>query len=262
MIIPGYTLAFMMGLTLGLVGAGGSILAVPILVYCFSIKPTLATAYSLLIVGTTASLGALNYGFKQQICFKSALIFAIPAMITSWLTRALLLPTIPNQILSISKDNLIMLCFSLIMITAAVFMLKYKLKLSDPKIEPSLLQRILSSSLIGLVTGFVGAGGGFLIMPTLMTLFHLQIKQAIATSLLVITLNAFIGFSGDLFTGISLDWSLLSIFLAMTLSGIIAGSTAAKFVDGSKLRSIFAIFTLILGSILLCNQIFQILSCS
>ncbi len=259
--IAGYSLALLMGLTLGLIGAGGSILTVPILVYFLDVKPIMATAYSLLVVGTTALLGSLRYQRLGQVHIKEALTFAAPAMISVWLTRALLIPTMPVMILGISKDHLIMLIFSLLMITASYILLNDQPQsiASAEKSNLPLIKIILGAIFVGLLTGLVGAGGGFLIIPSLIALFGFSMKEAIGTSLAIITINSLLGFSGDLHHGITLDWQLLGLFLLMTLSGVIIGSKLSQQINGQKLKAGFAYFTLTIGILIFSDQLLEIL---
>lgn len=264
----GYALACMMGLTLGLIGAGGSILTVPILVYFFSVKPITATGYSLLIVGCTAFIGALNYWRKKRVRIQDALIFAIPAMIMVMITRQFILPSLPETILtttrlSLSKDIFIMLLFACLMLLAAVFMFK-PIKIKE-KQEPARsfstgVKLVSGSASIGLLTGMVGAGGGFLIIPTLIGLFGLGMYEAIGTSLAIIALNSLVGFTGDLFAGIELNWSLLSVFLMLTFLGMISGIYLNQYVNPEKLKKIFALFTLVTAFVIIYQEIQILLS--
>ena len=201
MVILGYILAVIMGLTLGLIGAGGSILTVPILVYLLGVKPVVATGYSLLVVGSAALTGAIRYYRHKLVNIRATLIFTAPAMLTVLATRTYIVPNIPDPIFGIAKDVFIMLLFAVLMIVVSVFMLRSPK--SKPERHPGMtfirtLKLILGSSGVGLLTGMVGAGGGFLIIPALITLFGLRMKEAIGTSLAVIAINSLIGFNGDI----------------------------------------------------------------
>ncbi len=257
----GYSLALFMGLTLGLIGAGGSILTMPILVYCLNIKPITATAYSLLVVGMTALFGSIRYQRMGHVRIKEALSFAIPSMSAAFITRAIIVPTLPVMIIGVSKDNFIMLLFSLLMITASGMLLKNGIK--DTPIKESykypFLYIITGSICVGLLTGLVGAGGGFLIIPSLIYLFAMPMKDAIGTSLVIIAMNSLIGINGDFHTGLSINWSLVGIFLIMTLLGVSLGSKMSEYIDGGKLKKLFALFTLTLGVAILFHQLLEIL---
>ena len=253
-----------MGTTLGLIGAGGSILTVPILVYFFKIPPLVATAYSLLIVGSTAFVGAISYHQKNLVNVKSAIIFTIPATLSVVFTRSLIVPNLPNQILEIPKEIFIMLLFAMLMILAATFMMRpIKIKTHQTTDNSlSLHKLIFGSAAIGFLTGMVGAGGGFLIIPTLISLFRLGMKEAIGTSLAIIATNSLIGFQGDLASGIKIDWSILSIFMALTIFGMLAGLFLSKNFDGQKLKKIFALFVIVVAISILLQETIQFINLS
>lgn len=247
-----------MGATLGLIGAGGSILTVPILVYFFKISPLTATTYSLLVVGVTALGGAAIYYRQKLIDFKVALIFAIPSSIAVFTTRSYIIPKLPAQIFFLTQENFIMLCFAVLMLLAAFFMLN-PLKAKEQKnkfIKVFLL--IFGGSAIGLLTGFVGAGGGFLIVPTLVLLFNLEMRNAIATSLTIIAANSLIGFKSDLFGGVNIDWKILTIFIFLTISGMFFGINFNKKINSDKLRKIFAAFIILISLSIFTDLILKI----
>tara|TARA_B110000879_G_scaffold210393_1_gene300411 strand:+ start:138 stop:905 length:768 start_codon:yes stop_codon:yes gene_type:complete len=252
-------MALVMGLILGLIGAGGSILTLPILVYLLSVPPKLATSYSLCIVGITALIGSLTYWKKGNVFFKEAIIFSMPAMFTTWITRSLILPSLPNSIGIFTTDTIIMLFFSGLMITSASIMLlsqtkstPYTSKLMSPKQWSKL---IFGSLCVGMITGFVGAGGGFLIFPSLIYFYGFSTKQAIGTSLTVITLNALLGFISDLSIGLVINWNLLILFMVMTILGVTVGALLSEKISEVKLKRFFAGFTLILGCIILTHEL-------
>lgn len=258
MLVLGYMLAVVMGLTLGLIGAGGSILTVPILVYLLGVKPVVATGYSLLIVGSAALTGAIRYHRNGLVNLKAAAMFAAPAMLTVLLTRRYLVPAIPDPIGGIPKDSVIMIFFAVLMMLVAALMLR------PPKVKPArspelnfkrVVKLVVGSAGVGLLTGSVGAGGGFLIIPTLIALFGLPIKEAIGTSLAIIAVNSLVGFNGDLASGIPLDWHLLGMFLAATLLGMWLGTSLGKRMDGAKLKKLFGVFTLLVGMGMLAEEL-------
>lgn len=263
LLIAGYFLALLMGLTLGLLGAGGSILTVPILVYFFRLPTETATGYSLLIVGITAFSGAWRYCLLGTVRFKDALIFAIPAMLVVRYTRGHIVPSLPPVMFHLPKDDFILVLFALLMLAAALFMFR-PLRASSAILQeaakqrfwPRLLLLLVGSACVGLLTGLVGAGGGFLIIPTLIGLFRLSVKEAIGTSLAIISMNSLVGFGGDLTRGIVLDWPMLLMFLALTSVGMWAGTSAAQFVEARKLRRLFGWFVLLVGVAMLADRIF------
>ena len=261
MVILGYILAVIMGLTLGLIGAGGSILTVPILVYLLGVKPVVATGYSLLVVGSAALTGAIRYYRHKLVNIRAALMFAAPAMLTVLATRTYIVPNIPDPIFGIAKDIVIMLLFAVLMVVVAIFMLQpVRVKAEKhPDMDFSrVVKLVLASSFVGLLTGMVGAGGGFLIIPALIALFGLHMKEAIGTSLAVIAINSLIGFNGDIAAGIPLDWRLLLIFLGLTLLGMWIGTTLGKTIEGEKLKKIFGAFTLLIGLAVLAKETYKI----
>jgi uncharacterized membrane protein YfcA len=260
----GYILAVFVGISLGLVGSGGSILAVPILVMIMGIDATLATAYSLFIVGSTALVGGIKSTLEKQVEFKTTLIFGIPSIISVYFTRGYILPQIPNSImtiggLEITKPILLMLLFAILMIAASYSMIKPLKKDLDlgfiPPVNYTLI--FIQSIFIGFITGLVGAGGGFLIIPALILFAHIPMKRAVGTSLLIITTNSAIGFIGALKTNSQIDWTLLSIFTAASIIGIFIGFRLAKKIDVVKLKKGFGVFILLMGFYIILDQIFM-----
>ncbi len=261
MIIFGYFAAILMGLILGLIGAGGSILTVPILVYCFKMPAFLATTYSLLIVGVTAFFGAISYQKKGLVDLKAALIFAVPAAFCVFLTRSFLIPNLPDFIFNIRKEDALMLGFAILMVVAAASMLKSKNSpekgIQDQK--TSFVKLVFGSGAIGSLTGFVGVGGGFLIVPTLINLFALDTKKAIGTSLVVIAANSFIGFKSDVIFGEKLDWLMLITLCLATLIGMILGIFLSHKINGLRLKKIFAYFVILVAILIFTQTLKQIL---
>ena len=260
MLASGYILITLMGFTLGLIGAGGSILAMPILVYLFKIDALLATNYSLFIVGLSALIGAYIYQRKNLINFDSLKVFIPSALVTLLISRLILLPNLPELIFTIKKEIIIMLIFAIIMILAAFSMInRRKIREIDSQESPKWVM-FLSSAISGFVAGLVGAGGGFIIVPTLILFFKINAKSAIATSLAIISINSLIGFAADIVGGFSPDWKMLSSFAFLTIIGMIFGSLLAEKLDTSKLKTAFAFFILILGFVILTQEILSILN--
>lgn len=257
----GYVASFVMGITLGLMGGGGSILTVPIMVYLFSISPTMATGYSLFVVGLTALIGSAMYIRKGDIDIKVGLFFAVPSIIGVTVSRSLIIPIIPEVIFSVSgitltKEILIMATFAALMVAASYSMIRKKPVQSSMKANPFLRYVIivLEGLVIGLIAGFVGAGGGFLIIPALVLLAGLPMKIAIGTSLMIIALQSLFGFAGDISRGITVDWALLGIVAIIAVSGIIVGSTIAHKIKEQKLKTAFGWFVLFMGVTILIEQ--------
>ena len=257
--ILGFFGAFIVGLILGLIGSGGSILSVPILVYLFGINRVTATAYSLFIVGTTSLIGSIKNLRKKLINYSSTLLFSFSAVITVYLTRKYVINLIPQTIinsrsLSLSKDQLIMLLFSLLMLVAGFLMIKRTPKtivgLKQTKtIAPNKLLIFAEGSLIGFLTGFIGAGGGFLIIPILVILSNLRMKVAIATSLAIISLKSLIGFLGDV-QNLEIEWLFLLTFTLISVIGIFIGQLFSQRVAEKKLKMIFGLFVIFIGLII------------
>ena len=257
--IIGYCLALFVGITLGLIGSGGSILTVPILVYLFHINPSLATSYSLFIVGIAALLGSYKHYLLGNLKIDAALNFGLPSIIVVLFTRNVLLPIIPDNLFTIgnlivSKSILLMLVFALLMIAASLSMIVSKNYSNQNIINKKRL--ILVGLLVGFVTGLLGAGGGFLIIPALIFFAGLSMKQAVGTSLFIIAINSLIGFTGDILNGISINTNLLSIFSLLAITGIFFGTYLSKKIDGNKLKPIFGWFVLVMGFYIVIKEIF------
>lgn len=263
MIVLGGFFAVLMGMTLSLIGAGGSIMTVPILVYIIGLPATIATAYSLFIVGSTALVGAISYWRRGEIFLAKSLLFAFPALIAVWCTRTVFLPSMPKTILNVSLDHWIMLFFAFLMLIASTLMFRSKNKQqlnSNAAISKSeFIKLIFGSISVGFITGIVGAGGGFLIIPSLVAIFKFTIKQAVGTSLAIIAINSLVGFGGDYTTGISLDWLLLSSFICCTISGIFIGSKISHKLNTQNIKLFFSFFSLLIGIGILIHQLSFIL---
>lgn len=259
--ILGYIGALLIGLVLGLIGGGGSILTVPILVYALSLNPVIGTAYSLFVVGATSLVGAVKNIMKGMVDIKTAIIFAIPAFIAVYLTRAFLIPAIPEELFTvgdfmITKNLAIMLFFAIIMLLASVSMIRNKRKETDEEAEITYNYPliIIEGIVVGTITGIVGAGGGFLIIPALVLLAKLPMKKAVATSLLIIAVKSLIGFIGDV-QNLEIDWPFLLIFTGISIVGIFIGIWLNKFIDGKKLKKGFGWFVLVMGIYIIYKEL-------
>ena len=259
MIILGYISGIIMGIVLGLLGGGGSILTVPIITYLFSIPPTLATSYSLFIVGISAAIGASSYVKKGLIEYKVGSYFAISAFFSIYLVRQVLLPIIPYiidifNLFILSKDNLVMLVFSIVMLGASISMIRGRKESDDTKKPVQIILLILQGLFVGSITGFVGAGGGFLIIPGLVFLAGLKMKRAVGTSLLVISINSLFGFSSDLINGTIVDWNLLLKFTLVGIIGVFIGTFISNKISNQKLKPLFGWFVLIAGTFIIFKE--------
>jgi uncharacterized protein len=260
--ILGYIAAMAIGVVLGLIGAGGSILTVPALVYLLDVQPVLATSYSLVIVGTTALAGSVSYMKKDLVSYKTALIFAVPAFIAVFITRRFILPAIPEEILSIgtfilTKDIAIMLLFAVLMLLSAASMIRKSRpeeRAGEQQFNYPLI--MLEGALVGALTGMVGAGGGFLIIPALVILSRLPMKMAVGTSLLIIAAKSLIGFLGDV-GHMELNWAFLGVFTILAIAGIFIGSWLSRFTSGAVLKPAFGWFTLAMGLYIIGTEILK-----
>jgi uncharacterized membrane protein YfcA len=260
--IIGYVLAVFVGMTLGMLGSGGSILSVPILVYVMSIEPTLATAYSLFVIGTTSFVGGIHKAKQKLVDFNKVFLFGVPAVISVFVTRKILVPRIPDIIFStenftLSKSILIMVVFAFVMIFASIRMikpLKVKIVADDEKLN--YYKIVLLGIFIGLVSGFVGAGGGFLIVPTLLFFAKTPMKMAVGTSLFIVSLQSLIGFTGDMMGDQIIDWKLLFLFTLASIVGIFFGNFISKKVEDDKLKTSFGWFVLAMGIYIIIRELF------
>lgn len=259
--IFGYIGAVIIGLILGLTGGGGSILTVPILVYVLLIDPIIATAYSLFIVGVTSGFGAIQNYFKGLVDVKTGFLFAIPSFSAVFITRRYILPLIPDTMIAsdlmiLTKDRFLMLFFAVIMIYAAFSMLaKQKVTLREITQKKYVLNLVIQNSIIGVIIGLVGAGGGFLIIPSLVLFARLPMKKAVGTSLFIITINSLIGFLGDIHSP-NIDWNFLFVFTSLSVIGIFIGIYLNKFINESQLKKGFGFFVLLMASFILLKELY------
>lgn len=256
--IVGYIAALFIGISLGLIGGGGSILTVPVLVYLFGVSPIAATSYSLFVVGSTSLIGSVNSYRKGWVDLRTALLFGISSIITVFLVRKQIIPLIPESFsilnVNISYSFLTMVLFAALMLIASISMIKGN-RNNDEKIfrEKSIALVSLYGVGIGLITGFLGAGGGFLLIPALVFLLRLPMKKAVGTSLVIIALNSLIGFLAD--TGqYTVDWMLLSKISLIAATGVFAGGTLNKKLDGNKLKKGFGWFVLAMGVFIMLRE--------
>ena len=261
-LILGYIGALFIGLILGLFGGGGSILTVPVLVYLLSLNPIVATAYSLFIVGVSSLVGAIKNIQKGLVDFRTAIIFSIPAFIAVYSTRKFIVPIIPENLFYIgdylvTRDVGIMVFFAIIMLLASLSMIFIKRKdtnNNETKIVYNYPMIVIEGLVVGVITGLIGAGGGFLIIPALVLLAKLPMKNAVATSLLIIAIKSLIGFIGDV-ENIEIDWNFLLIFTSISVIGIFIGVYLTKFIDGKKLKKGFGWFVLIMGIYIIIKEL-------
>ncbi|HEX8358375.1 MAG TPA: sulfite exporter TauE/SafE family protein, partial [Segetibacter sp.] len=243
----------------GLMGGGGSILTVPVLVYLFAISPTIAISYSLFIVGFTSLVGAFNYYRKGLVNFKTVLLFGSSSITTVFIARKFIIPFLPDVFFRLSSFEVthslfVMVVFAILMLAASVSMISRRKVIAENGTKEKPWMLVVCGVLIGLVTGFLGAGGGFLLIPVLVILMKLPMKEAIGTSLLIIALNSLIGFLGDIGCH-AIDWKFITIVSAIAIAGIFVGSYFNQKVNSDKLKKGFGWFVLIMGIYIIVKEI-------
>jgi uncharacterized protein len=258
--IIGYIASIAIGISLGLIGGGGSILTVPVLVYLFGLDAVMATGYSLFIVGLTSAVGSVDYYRKGLINVKTAVIFGIPSIAAVYATRAFIVPAIPDEVFTIGgfvvgKSLLLMLLFAVLMIAASYSMIRKDTKKAEDTGEQKFNYPLIlaEGGVVGVLTGLVGAGGGFLIIPALVVLSKLPMKMAVGTSLAIIAAKSLLGFSGELSSG-NIDWTFLLTISAFAIVGIFVGTALSKKIDGAKLKPAFGWFVLVMGIYIILKE--------
>ena len=266
----GYFGAVLMGLSLGLIGGGGSILTVPILVYLFHIDAVMATAYSLFIVGLTSLIGSGSHMRMGNIHWRTAIVFGIPSIISVYATRAWLVPALPDPLFSvggvaIGKSIGILIFFAVVMVVAAFSMIR-RPRMIKEKVEDDVMSNsspvrfnypliLAEGVIVGAITGIVGAGGGFLIIPALVLLAKLPMKTAVGTSLIIIAAKSLLGFLGDLRGDEVINWGFLGIFSVIAIAGILIGTKLSKRISNAHLRPAFGWFVLVMGIYIITREI-------
>ncbi|WP_187263008.1 sulfite exporter TauE/SafE family protein [Pontibacter beigongshangensis] len=278
--ILGYFAALIIGLSLGLIGGGGSILTVPVLVYLLGLSPVISTAYSLFIVGLTSLVGSHKFYKKGLVSLKTALVFGLPSIVAVYATRRYIVPAIPDNLftvgsLVVTKDVMLMLLFAALMVFASISMIKKQKPTEQtddnadtaidvaheqpntPHPEPKFnYGGILAEGLVvGTLTGLVGAGGGFLIIPALVLFSKLDMKMAVGTSLLIIAVKSLFGFVGDIYN-YDINWMFLGIFSLFSIGGIFIGTFLSTKVPADKLKTAFGWFVLVMGIYIFIKEIF------
>jgi uncharacterized membrane protein YfcA len=259
--VIGYFAAFFIGLSLGLIGGGGAILTVPVLVYLFGISPLLATSYSLVVVGITSFTASIQSVHKGMVDYKTVLLFGLPSIVTVFITRKLILPAMPGEMhfpgFHLSFSIFTMLLFALLMVLAAVSMIKSKPITIRPVSHGRLFKLLIFGIIVGLITGFLGAGGGFILIPALVLVFHLSMQKAIGTSLFIIAVNSLVGYIAD-FGHYKSDYHLLIAIVLIAITGAFAGARLSSRIDAHILKSAFGWFVLAIGCFIFIREIMLI----
>jgi uncharacterized protein len=233
---------------------------VPVLVYLFHVDAVAATAYSLFIVGFTSAIGSASYFRNGLVNIRTAVVFGIPSIIAVFSTRAWIVPAIPEVLFSsgqleFTKSTFMMLLFAVLMVAASYSMIRKQRTI----VSPDSSQRfnypliLLEGAVVGVITGLVGAGGGFLIIPALVLLSGLPIKEAVGTSLVIIAAKSLIGFFGES-AETAIDWTLLAVVSAVATAGIFIGVYLSKKIDGAKLKPAFGWFVLVMGVYIIMKE--------
>ena len=258
----GYISALIIGISLGLIGGGGSILAVPVLAYLFSINEKAATAYSLFVVGTSALVGGWKQHLKGFVDWRTALVFGIPAIVGVTVVRHYLVPALPEVLFQVedfqfTRRMAMFGLFAVLMIPAAYTMLKKEMiVINTGNVVYNYPLILFEGLIVGGITGMIGAGGGFLIIPTLVILANVEMKVAVGTSLIIIAFKSLMGFFlGDALTMV-IDWNFLAFFTGLSFIGIFIGSYLSNFIDGKKLKKGFGYFILVMAIFIFYMEFF------
>lgn len=243
--------AVFIGISLGLLGSGGSILTVPVLVYLLGQDPKVAMAGSLLIVGFISVFALVGYARKKLVDWRTVWWFGLPGMLGAvlgaWLAHFL-------------TGAVQMIIFSVLVLIAAYLMLRPVDLSAPPKAQRKTYKIVLDGLLVGAVTGLVGVGGGFLIIPALVILGGLSMRLAVGTSLVIIVLKSFAGFVAYLDVlqaqNLALDWTVLWIFIALGILGSYLGQKVSDRLNQQKLKIIFGWFMILIGSFILLQSMF------
>lgn len=259
--ILGYLASIGIGIILGMLGGGGSILAIPILVYLFHLDAVVASAYSLFIVGVTSLIGAIPKYKDHLVNVQTGFLFGFPSIAAIFITRKWIVPAIPDVVFQwndfiLSKRLLILGLFAVLMILASLAMIRKKKEPRGDEVEWRVPLVIFEGALIGFLTGLVGAGGGFLIIPALVWLTGLPFRTAVGTSLFIIAINSLMGFMGDLLN-YSMDWDFLLLICTLAAAGILIGNQLQKKISTSRLRKTFGWLILGMGIWILYTELFS-----
>jgi uncharacterized protein len=256
--IIGYAASVFIGVILGILGGGGSILSIPILVYLFQLDVIQASAYSLFIVGITSLVGAIPKYKEHLVNIRTGLLFGLPSILTIFLTRKYVIPFLPEIIFqtesfSLGKRPMLLGIFAALMVLASISMIKERQDVKNDDVRIRTVLVIFEGILIGFLTGLVGAGGGFLIIPALILLTGLNFKTAVGTSLFIIAINSLAGFAGDLLNR-PMDWPFLLSITALAIGGILLGNRLSHKFSAAILRKSFGWLVLVMGCWILLRE--------
>lgn len=255
----GYVASICIGLILGLLGGGGSILSIPILVYLFHVDAVMASAYSLFIVGVTSFIGAIPKYKDHLLDLRTGTLFGIPSIVAIFATRKWIVPAIPDVIFQLggftfSKRLLLLGVFAFLMIVASYSIIRGRKQMQSDDRDWKIPLLVLEGVLIGFLTGLVGAGGGFLIIPALVWLTGLPFKTAVGTSLFIIAINSLLGFLGDILN-YKMDWTFLFSLTSLAIVGILIGNRLQSKISADRLRKAFGWLTFVMGISMLLREV-------
>lgn len=241
--IIGYLILVLSGITLALIGGGGSLLSTPVMIYFFQMDAAQSTTYALFVVAIGSAYGAFTYTKKRYIDIRLAIEFALPCFVSIFLVRSYGITSVPTSFdflgLKWTRDIAIMLPFAIVMGISAVKALQKKTTSQSPK-TPSKWMAMIQGFFVGALTGFVGVGGGFLITPILHFMMGLDFKKAVGTSLFVLTLNSSFGFAVDVARGAHVSYTLLLTLASASVLGLIIGFAISNRVKESKVKTVFS----------------------
>ena len=257
MIVFLYVIALLIGISLGLLGAGGAIVAVPAFVYIHNVPPALASGYALFVVAVPTLIGSMPYIQRKQVEWRAVAAFGSTTLISIAMVRAFVLPYITLTVFGLDRDTTLMLFFAVILFVAGTSMLRRNRlhRAEKPALHPFLLAAL--GIVVGVLSGFLGVGGGFLMTPALVVWAGLDMKTAVGTSLILICANSIVGVAADALTGLEYDWPLVLVFTALVTIGIIIGARLSKRIQGATLQSAFGWFVVAIGVAVLIKELLE-----
>jgi uncharacterized membrane protein YfcA len=263
--VIGYACAMLVGIFLGMLGSGGSILTVPIMVYLLHIDPVDATGYSLFVVGLTSAIGCATYLQRKLVDITIAVIFGAPSILSVFLTRKFLMPAIPDPVISlsflmVSKSLFILTLYGLLMVVVAfrmIFFSDFQSSIPKKDQEVNYLFLVGIGFLAGILSGILGVGGGFIFIPALVILAKIPIRKSVGTSLFIIAFNSLSGFAGEVMVKHEvMDYRFLAFFTLLSIAGIFIGLRLTFKFNQQQLKEIFGWSVLLLGAGILIKEIF------
>ncbi len=261
--ILGFFCALLVGVSMGLLGGGGSILAVPIFAYLFKLDSVTSTAYSLFVVGIIALFSGVQKSYQKLVNWPLAINMGLPAIFGVWCMRKIFLPALPEELIDIqgfvlTKRMAMFGFFAILMALSAISMLHdTRNNVKSNRTQPNAAVLAMQGLMLGFITGFVGAGGGFLIIPALILMAGLEVKTAIGTSLVIIALNSLIGFLlGDALE-IEVDWGFLLSFASVAFVGMYIGNLISKRLNSAQLKVGFAYFIIFMSLLIFYLEFLQ-----